>query len=330
VEGNHSIGRRILPSVKRLAKSEVFKASVNHRIFSGCFTALITPLRGEKVDEKAFQELVDWQVREGINGLVPCGTTGESPTLSHREHKRVTELCIEVAARRVPVIAGTGSNSTQETIDFARHAEKAGADAQLVVTPYYNKPTQDGLYQHFKAVQDHSGLPIIIYNIPGRSVVDMSVETMVELAKLPRIIGVKDATSDLFRPLVTRLAIGPNFSLLSGDDATALAFLAQGGNGVVSVTANIAPKLCVAMQTAWRSGAVNEAQFINETLAPLNRALFLETNPSPVKYAASLLGLSTSQVRLPLCEIKDITRAKVRDAMAQVGLIHSTAVAVGG
>jgi len=242
----------------------------------------------------------------------------------------VTELCIEVAARRVPVIAGTGSNSTQETIDFARHAEKAGADAQLVVTPYYNKPTQDGLYQHFKAVQDHSGLPIIIYNIPGRSVVDMSVETMVELAKLPRIIGVKDATSDLFRPLVTRLAIGPNFSLLSGDDATALAFLAQGGNGVVSVTANIAPKLCVAMQTAWRSGAVNEAQFINETLAPLNRALFLETNPSPVKYAASLLGLSTSQVRLPLCEIKDITRAKVRDAMAQVGLIHSTAVAVGG
>jgi 4-hydroxy-tetrahydrodipicolinate synthase len=243
---------------------------------------------------------------------------------------RVTELCIGVAARRRPVIAGTGSNSTQETIDFAKHAEKAGADAQLVVTPYYNKPTQEGLYKHFKAIHDHSGLPIIIYNIPGRSVVDMSVETMAELAKLPRIIGVKDATSDLSRPLLTRLAIGSNFSLLSGDDATALAFLAQGGHGVVSVTANIAPKLCVAMQTAWRSGAVTEAQFINETLAPLNRALFLETNPSPVKYAASLLGLSTAQVRLPLSEIKDITRAKVRDAMAQVGLIHSTAVAVVG
>jgi 4-hydroxy-tetrahydrodipicolinate synthase len=318
--------RRTLPSIKSVAGS---KSPVKRQIFSGCFTALITPLRGDKVDEKSFQTLVDWQVREGISGLVPCGTTGESPTLSHKEHMRVTELCIEGAARRVPVIAGTGSNSTQETIDFAKHAEKAGADAQLVVTPYYNKPTQEGLYHHFKAVHDHSGLPIIIYNIPGRSAVDLSLETLVELSRLPRIIGVKDATGDLSRPLLTRLAIGSNFSLLSGDDATALAFLAQGGHGVVSVTANVAPTLCVAMQTAWQSRAVAEAQLVNEILAPLNRALFLETNPSPVKYATSLLGLSTPQVRLPLWEVKDSTRAKVRSAMAQVGLIFSTAEAVG-
>ena len=323
MDENHTIGRRLYSSVKTIVRSGVSKDPLKSRIFSGCFTALITPLRRGKVDEKAFQSLVDWQVREGISGLVPCGTTGESPTLSHKEHMRVTELCIEIAARRVPVIAGTGSNSTQETIDFAVHAEKAGADAQLVVTPYYNKPTQEGLYQHFKAVHDHSGLPIIIYNIPGRSVVDMAVETMAELAKLPRIIGVKDATGDLARPLHTRLAVGPNFSLLSGDDATALAFLAQGGHGVVSVTSNIAPKICAAMQAAWLSGAVREAQRINETLAPLNRALFLETNPSPIKYAASLLGLSTAEVRLPLCEIKDATKTRVRDAMAQAGLIHS-------
>jgi 4-hydroxy-tetrahydrodipicolinate synthase len=287
-------------------------------------------LRGDKVDEKSFQALVDWQVREGIGGLVPCGTTGESPTLSHKEHMRVTELCIEGAARRVPVIAGTGSNSTLETIDFAKHAEKVGADAQLVVTPYYNKPTQEGLYQHFKAVHDHSGLPIIIYNIPGRSAVDLSLKTMIELSRLPRIIGVKDATGDLSRPLLTRLAIGSNFSLLSGDDATAFAFLAQGGHGVVSVTANVAPKLCVAMQTAWQSRAVSEAQLINEILTPLNRALFLETNPSPVKYAASLLGLSTPQVRLPLCEITDATKAEVLDAMARAGIMRRSTAAVVG
>jgi 4-hydroxy-tetrahydrodipicolinate synthase len=322
VEANNPNGRRISYPVKGAARSEADKAPIERRIFGGCFTALITPMRGRKVDEKAFQAFVDWQVSQGIDGLVPCGTTGESPTLSHREHMRVTELCIEVAARRVPVIAGTGSNSTQETIDFSRHAEKAGADAQLVVTPYYNKPTQEGLYQHFKAVHDYSGLPIIIYNIPSRSVVDMSVETMVELAKLPRIIGVKDATGDLSRPLYTGLAVGPDFSLVSGDDATALAFLAQGGHGVISVTANVAPKICHAMQAAWRSGEVRQAQRINEILAPLNRALFLETSPSPVKYAASLLGLSTAEVRLPLCEITDTTKSRVRDAMARIGLVQ--------
>jgi 4-hydroxy-tetrahydrodipicolinate synthase len=316
--------------IRSVAGSGHVKSPANRRIFSGCFTALVTPLRGDKVDEKSFQALVDWQVREGIGGLVPCGTTGESPTLSHKEHMRVTELCIEGAARRVPVIAGTGSNSTLETIDFAKHAEKAGADAQLVVTPYYNKPTQEGLYQHFKAVHDHSGLPIIIYNIPGRSAVDLSLKTMIELSRLPRIIGVKDATGDLSRPLLTRLAIGSNFSLLSGDDATAFAFLAQGGHGVVSVTANVAPKLCVAMQTAWQSRAVSEAQLINEILTPLNRALFLETNPSPVKYAASLLGLSTPQVRLPLCEITDATKAEVLDAMARAGIMRRSTAAVVG
>jgi 4-hydroxy-tetrahydrodipicolinate synthase len=322
MDENNPNGRRISPAVKRVAESRIDKVPIKSRVFSGCFTALITPLRGGKIDEKAFQGLVDWQVREGINGLVACGTTGESPTLTHREHMWVTELCIEVAAGRVPVIAGTGSNSTQETIDFSRHAEKAGADAQLVVTPYYNKPTQEGLYRHFKAVHDHSGLPIIIYNIPSRSVIDMSAETMVGLTKLPRIIGLKDASTDLSRPLYARLAIGQDFSLLSGDDATALAFLAQGGDGVVSVTSNVAPKICTAMQAAWRSGAVREAQRINQILAPLNRALFLETSPSPVKYAASLLGLSTAEVRLPLCEIKETTRSSVQDAMARVGLIQ--------
>ncbi|HKD67384.1 MAG TPA: 4-hydroxy-tetrahydrodipicolinate synthase [Candidatus Binataceae bacterium] len=299
------------------------KHLLSKRVFSGCFTALITPFFHERFDEQAFQALVAWQIKEGIDGLVPCGTTGESPTLSHKEHMRVTESCIEVARGRVPIIAGTGSNSTEETIDFARHAESAGADAQLVVTPYYNKPTQEGLYRHFKAVHDNSGLPIIIYNIPGRCVVDMSVETMAELAKLPRVIGVKDATGDLARPMHTRAAIGASFSLLSGDDATALAFLAQGGDGLVSVCSNIAPKLCRAMQTAWQSGAIDEAQRINQLLAPLSRALFLETNPSPVKYAASLLGLCSGDVRLPLCEITEFTKSKVREAMVRAALLGS-------
>jgi 4-hydroxy-tetrahydrodipicolinate synthase len=289
-------------------------------MLDGCLTALITPFRNGSIDEKAFQSLVDWQVKEGIDGVVVCGTTGESPTLSHKEHVRLTELCIEAAKRRVPVLAGTGSNSTQETIEFARHAERAGADAQLVVTPSYNKPTQEGLYLHFKAVHDSCGLPIVIYNIPSRSVVDMTIETMAELAKLPRIIGVKDATGDLTRPVRTKLAIGTAFSLLGGDDGTALAFLAQGGHGVISVTSNIAPRMCVEMQDAWRCGDVSKAQQLNEMLTPLYQALFMETSPAPVKYAASQLGLSTPDVRLPLSEIKDVTKARVREVMARVGL----------
>ena len=290
-------------------------------MFKGCLTALITPFRAGAVDEKAFQSFVDWQIKEGIHGLVPCGTTGESPTLSHKEHERVTELCVEVAKGRVPVIAGTGSNSTEEAIGFARHAEKAGAVAQLVVTPYYNKPTQGGLYRHFKAIHDSSALPIIIYNIPPRSVVDMTVETMARLAKLPRIVGVKDATNDLTRPLRTKLAIGGKFSLLSGEDGTALAFLAASGHGCISVTSNVAPRLCAGMHEAWQKGNIKRAQELNESLMPLHLALFAETSPAPVKYAASLLGLCSADVRLPLCEIQDTTKAKVRDAMAHLGLL---------
>lgn len=291
-------------------------------MFKGSFTALITPMRDGEVDERAFQSFVDWQIKQGTHGLVPCGTTGESPTLSHPEHMRVAELCIEVAKGRVPVIAGTGSNSTAEAIALAKHAEKAGADAQLVVTPYYNKPTQEGLYRHYKAIHDSCGLPIVIYNIPGRSVIDMSVETMARLAELPRIVGVKDATNDLTRPLRTKLAIGPEFSMLSGEDGTAVAFLAQGGHGCISVTSNVAPKLCAEMHVAWQRGDFATVQSINERLMPLHLALFAETSPAPVKYAASLLGLCTAELRLPLCEIQEATKAKVRDAMARLGLIE--------
>ncbi len=290
-------------------------------MFKGSFTALITPFSHGKVDERAFQDFVDWQIKEGSHGLVPCGTTGESPTLSHEEHNRVTALCIEVAKGRVPVIAGTGSNSTEEAIALARHAEKAGADAQLVVTPYYNKPTQEGLYRHFKAIHDACGLPILIYNIPPRSVVDMSVETMARLAELPRIIGVKDATNDLTRPLRTRLAIGAKFCQMSGEDATAVAFLAQGGHGCISVTANVAPKLCAEMHGAWQRGDIAAVQSLNERLMPLHLALFAETSPAPVKYAASLLGLGSDEVRLPLCEVQETTKARIREAMALLGLL---------
>jgi 4-hydroxy-tetrahydrodipicolinate synthase len=295
----------------------------------GCFTALITPFRDGKVDEKAFKSLVEWQIKEGIHGLVPCGTTGESPTLSHKEHMRVTELAIEVARGRVPVVAGTGSNSTEEAIELARHAEKAGADAQLVVTPYYNKPTQEGLYRHFKAIHDASKLPILIYNIPPRSVVDMSVETMARLAALPRIVGMKDATNDLTRPTRTKLAIGPKFILFSGEDGTALGFLAQGGHGCISVTANIAPRICAEMHVAWQKHDVPRAQAINEKLMPLNQALFVETSPGPVKYAASLLGLCAPELRLPLWEIADATKVTVRAALVKAGLIKASTVKIG-
>jgi 4-hydroxy-tetrahydrodipicolinate synthase len=289
-------------------------------MFQGSITALITPFRNGDVDETAFQKFVDWQVKQGTKALVPCGTTGESPTLSHEEHMRVVELCIEAAGRRVPVIAGTGSNSTAEAIQLTRHAEKAGADAALVVTPYYNKPTQEGLYQHFKAVHDAADLPIVIYNIPGRCVIDMSVDTMARLAKLPRIVGVKDATADLARPLATRLAIGAKFCQLSGEDATALPFLAQGGHGCISVTSNIAPKLCAEMHEAWARSDVKSAMAINETLMPLHQALFCETSPGPVKYAASLLGFCSAETRLPLAEIAEASKERVKRALGQARL----------
>jgi 4-hydroxy-tetrahydrodipicolinate synthase len=291
-------------------------------MLKGSLVALITPFRNGKVDEKAFQSFVDWQIKQGTEGVVPCGTTGESPTLSHEEHKRVVELCIEVAKGRVPVVAGTGSNSTEEAIDFTRHAKNAGADAALVVTPYYNKPTQEGLYQHYKAINDAVDLPIIIYNIPPRCVIDMSVATMARLAQLPNIVGVKDATNDLARPLRTRAATGADFSILSGEDVPAIAFMSQGGDGCISVTANVAPRACADMHNAWRKGETATAMKMNERLLPLHDALFCETSPAPVKFACSLLGKSTADVRLPLVPASPQAQEMVRGAMRSAGVLN--------
>jgi 4-hydroxy-tetrahydrodipicolinate synthase len=291
-------------------------------MFKGSIVALITPFKDGKVDEKAFQAFVEWQIAQGTQGLVPCGTTGESPTLSHEEHMRVVELCVNAAAGRVPVIAGTGSNSTAEAVALTRHAKEAGADAALVVTPYYNKPSQEGLYQHYKAIHDAVELPIVIYNIPGRCVVDMSVATMARLAKLPNIVGVKDATADLTRPLRTRLEIGPDFCQLSGEDATITAFLAQGGHGCISVTANIAPAQCAALHRAWQAGDLATVERLRDQLMPLHDAMFVETSPGPVKYAASLLGLCSEELRLPLVSVTDGTRATMRDAMVKAGVLN--------
>lgn len=290
-------------------------------MFKGSITALITPFRNGVVDEAAFQSLVEWQIAEGTDGLVPCGTTGESPTLSHEEHNRVVSMCVEAAAGRVPVIAGAGSNSTNEAILLAKHAKESGATAALSVTPYYNKPTQEGLYLHFKAIHDAVDIPIIIYNIPGRSVIDMSVETMARLAKLPNIVGVKDATNDLVRPVRTRLAAGPDFCQLSGEDATAVAFLANGGVGCISVTSNVAPGLCAALQDAWIAGDLAKVFVLRDRLAPLHDALFCETNPVPVKYAASLLGKCAPDARLPLAPISEAGKKRVEEAMKGAGLL---------
>jgi 4-hydroxy-tetrahydrodipicolinate synthase len=290
-------------------------------MFKGSFVALITPFKDTMVDEPAFQSLVEWHIEQGTDGLVPCGTTGESPTLTHAEHMRVTELCIEVARGKVPVIAGTGSNSTEEAIQLTRHAKDAGADAALVVTPYYNKPTQEGLYLHYKAVHDAAGLPILIYNIPGRSIVDMSVETMAQLARLPNVIGVKDATSDLARPIKTRMVIGPGFCQMSGEDATVVPFLAGGGHGCISVTANIAPRMCADLHKAWRERDLDTVMELQDTLMPVHLAMFCESSPAPVKYAAALLRKCLPELRLPLCEISDASKAQVKDALAGAGLL---------
>jgi 4-hydroxy-tetrahydrodipicolinate synthase len=292
-------------------------------MFKGSYVALITPMRTDgSVDEKKLEALVDWQIREGTNGLVPTGTTGESPTLSHDEHKRVVEVVLSVAKGRVPVIAGTGSNSTSEAIDLTKHARKAGADAAMLVTPYYNKPTQEGLYLHFKAVAEAVDIPIIVYNIPGRSVVNISVDTMARIAKIPNIVGVKDATNDLARPIHTRATCGEDFAQMSGEDATILAFLAGGGHGCISVTGNIAPRLCSTMHVAWSEGRIKDALAIQDRLMPLHDALFSETSPGPVKYAASLLGLTAETVRLPLAPPGEGTRANVRAAMTAAGLLN--------
>jgi 4-hydroxy-tetrahydrodipicolinate synthase len=274
------------------------------------------------VDEKAFRALVVWQIDEGTNGLVPVGTTGESPTLSHDEHKQVVEWCIAEAHGRVPVIAGAGSNSTREAIDLAQHAEKAGADAVLVVTPYYNKPTQEGLYRHFKAINDAIGIPIIIYNIPARSVIDMSVDTMRRLYELKNIAGVKDATANMVRVSQQREVLGPEFTQLSGEDATALGFMAHGGHGCISVTSNVVPRLCAEFQGACLRGDYGAALKLQDKLMPLHQSLFVETNPSPAKYALSVLGRCADTVRLPMVTLSDKSKAAVRDAMVHAGLIN--------
>jgi len=290
-------------------------------MFKGSMTALVTPFRDGKVDEKAFADFVDWQIKEGTHGLIPCGTTGESPTLSHTEHDRVVEICIEVAKGRAPVIAGAGSNSTEEAIRLSKHAKAAGADALLVVTPYYNKPNPEGQYLHFKAVAEAVDLPIFIYNIPGRSVIDMSVATMARLAKLPNIVGVKDATADLARPLKVRTQIGPEFVQLSGEDATVTAFLAQGGAGCISVSANVAPRICADLHNAWAAGDFAKVWDLRDRLMPLHEAMFCEPNPAPAKYAMSLLGRGLADCRLPLAPLSEESKAKVEAAMRKVGLL---------
>jgi len=294
-------------------------------MFKGSFTALITPFKNGSIDEDALRRLVDWQISEGTHGLVPVGTTGESPTLSHDEHKRVVELTIEAAKKRVPVIAGAGSNATSEAIDFAQHAASVGADAVLVVTPYYNKPTQEGLYQHFKAINDAVDIPIIIYNIPGRSIVDMTVETMARCFALKNVVGVKDATANLARASQQRLALGPEFIMLSGEDATALGFMAHGGHGCISVVSNIAPRLCAEFQNACLAGDYKKALELQDRLMPLHDAMFCEANPGPVKYAASRLGLCGEETRLPLVPISQASRRTVDAALAQVGLVQARA-----
>ena len=293
-------------------------------MFHGSLTALVTPMREDgSIDEAAFARLIDWQIAEGTQGIVPVGTTGESPTLSHEEHKRVVELAIAAARGRIPVIAGAGSNSTAEAIGLAQHAKGAGADAVLVVTPYYNKPTQEGLFRHYTAIADAAEIPVFIYNIPGRSVIDMSVETMARLAAHKNIIGVKDATANLSRPQHTTRACGEDFIQLSGEDHTALPYLAAGGHGCISVTANAAPKLCAQFQEACMQGAYEQALAIQDKLLPLHDAMFCEASPAPAKYAASLLGMSTDEVRLPLVAATDAARTRIREAMVHAGLLEA-------
>jgi len=294
-------------------------------MFKGSIVALITPFKNNKLDEDCYISLIHYHLKNDTSGLVPAGTTGESPTLSHHEHERVIELCVKESKGKIPVIAGTGSNSTEEAISLTKYAEKAGANAALVVTPYYNKPTQEGLYQHFKSINDNCSIPIIIYNIPPRSVVDMSVETMARLFELKNIIGVKDATADLNRVDQQRKKMGPDFIQLSGEDGTALDFNLRGGVGCISVTANVAPKLCSEFQEASiaknNSNLLARAKLINDKLMPLHKSLFIESSPSPVKYAASLLNLCSDDVRLPLVKISEETKRAVKSAMENANLI---------
>ena len=294
-------------------------------MFKGSIVAIITPFKNGKLDEETYVSLIHHHLNNGTSGIVPAGTTGESPTLNHEEHKRVIELCVRECKGKIPVIAGTGSNSTEEAVSLTKHAQKFGADAALVVTPYYNKPTQEGLFQHYKAINDSSDIPIIIYNIPSRSVVDMTVDTMARLFELKNIIGVKDATADLKRVDEQKKKMGEEFIQLSGEDATALEFNLRGGKGCISVTANVATKLCSEFQEASlaknNNNLLARAKEINEKLMPLHKSLFIESSPSPVKYAASLLNLSSDEVRLPLVRITTETKEKIKSAMKNVNLI---------
>ena len=290
-------------------------------MFQGSITALITPFKDGAVDEPAFQSFVEWQIDQGAHGLVPCGTTGESPTLTHAEHNRVVDLCVEAAGGRVPVLAGTGSNSTQEAIALTKHAKEAGADAALVVTPYYNKPSQAGLYKHYKAIHDAVEIPVIIYNIPSRSAINMTTETMSDLGELPRIVGVKDATGDLARVSATRLLLGSNFVQLSGDDALALAAMVYGAQGCVSVTANVAPRMCAQFQDACLKGDFGTALVLHDRLMPLHTSLFLETSPAPVKYAVSVMGMCTGDLRLPMVAVAEETKDRIRASMTFIGVL---------
>jgi 4-hydroxy-tetrahydrodipicolinate synthase len=292
-------------------------------MFHGSIPALVTPMRNGELDEDAFRDFVEWQIGEGSHGLVPVGTTGESPTLSHDEHRRVVEICVEVSAKRVPVIAGAGSNSTKEAIGLAEHAEEAGADAVLVVTPYYNKPNQRGLYAHFRAVAEAITIPLIIYNIPGRSIVDMAPKTMGKLFRdCSNVIGVKDATANLARASLQRHRMGPEFIQLSGEDATALGFMAHGGHGCISVTANVAPKLCSEFQNACLGGDFKTALGYQDRLMPLHRALFLDPSPAPTKFALSLLGKMQPDVRSPIVAVGSETREEVEFALRYAGLLN--------
>ena len=294
-------------------------------MFKGSIVALITPFKDSNLDEESFVSIIHYHLKNGTNGLVPGGTTGESPTISHDEHRKIIEICVKESSGKIPVIAGTGSNSTDEAIALTKFSEKAGADAALVVTPYYNKPTQEGLYQHYKAINDNCGIPIIIYNIPPRSVVDMSVDTMARLFELKNIIGVKDATANLDRVTQQKNKMGDEFVQLSGEDGTALEFNLRGGNGCISVTANIAPKLCSEFQEASlaknNNNLISKAKQINEKLLPLHNSLFIESNPSGVKYGASLLGLCSEEVRLPLVKTTAPTKKIVKSAMSRAGLL---------
>ena len=290
-------------------------------MFKGSITALVTPFKNGAIDWQAFETLVERQIVGGSSGVVPCGTTGESPTLSHDEHQALVKRCVQIVDGRIPVIAGTGSNSTKEAIDLTLEAQNDGADAALVVTPYYNKPTQEGLYAHYKAIHDATNIPIIVYNIPGRSVIDVQVATLARLAQLPRIIGVKDATDDTMRPVLTRKACGSDFCLLSGEDGSIAAFLGQGGDGIISVLSNVAPAECAALHKAWKTRDLTEFVKLRDRLAPVSVALFCETSPSPVKYALNLMGLCENELRLPLLPASESAMKTVEQALKEADLL---------